>query len=171
MSELGHLRHFERPLEMSAMLPIATENGEPLKRRRRARSRRRAAARERQAPVERPAPPPAWPVVHSAAGPPLRGQPLDAFRAPLPAALDRRGNRRLLHRPRRQRAGAGYVYFEDEPGRRSAARLLTRNDARRIAANIGKLQLHKLAGPAPTSVETARAGDQSRWKPTPFDRE
>ena len=50
----------------------------------------------------------------------------------------RRGNGRLLYRE-----GSGislaYVYFEEKPGRRAAAKLLTRGEARRIAANIAKL--------------------------------
>jgi hypothetical protein len=32
-----------------------------------------------------------------------------------------------------------YVYYEEESGRRSAAKLLTKDEARRIAANIAKL--------------------------------
>jgi hypothetical protein len=32
-----------------------------------------------------------------------------------------------------------FVYFEEDPGRRSAAKLLTKDEARRIAVNFAKL--------------------------------
>lgn len=45
----------------------------------------------------------------------------------------------LLHRARPYGFPVAYVYFEQEPGRRSAANLMTKDEARRIAANIAKL--------------------------------
>jgi hypothetical protein len=40
----------------------------------------------------------------------------------------------VLHRPRRYGHALAYVYFEGEAGRQAAAKLLTRDEARRIAA-------------------------------------
>ena len=41
--------------------------------------------------------------------------------------------------PDANRQQLAYVYYENEPGRRSAAKLLTKDEARRIATNSVKL--------------------------------
>jgi hypothetical protein len=69
----------------------------------------------------------------------------DAQIAPLPAALGQRDKSCFIVRDNNGQALA-YVYFEDEAGRRAAANLLTRDDARRIAANIAKIPQFRRGG-------------------------
>jgi hypothetical protein len=58
---------------------------------------------------------------------------------PLSATLVGRSNAELFYCARRNGQALSCVYYESEPGRRSAAKLLTRDEARRIAANVAKL--------------------------------
>ncbi len=55
---------------------------------------------------------------------------------PLLAALVRRGTDACYVVRDANGHALAYVYFEDEPGRRSAAKVITRDEARRIVVNI-----------------------------------
>jgi len=59
-------------------------------------------------------------------------------RFPPPWSIDEANDACFIVRDRTGQALA-YFYFEDEPGRRSAAKLLTRDEARRLAMNFAKL--------------------------------
>jgi hypothetical protein len=61
-----------------------------------------------------------------------------ARRFPPPWTLDEQNNACFIVRDATGQA-LGYFYFEDERGRRSAANLLTRDEARRMAVNFAKL--------------------------------
>jgi endo-1,4-beta-D-glucanase Y len=59
-------------------------------------------------------------------------------RFPAPWTFDEANNACFIVRDH-NRFAVAYVYFESEPGRRAAAKLLTKEEARRITANIAKL--------------------------------
>ena len=72
--------------------------------------------------------------------PPDRQRPAvpAARRFPPPWTIEENNNACFIVRDNNGQA-LGYFYFEDEPGRRSAAKLLTRDEARRMAVNFAKL--------------------------------
>jgi hypothetical protein len=70
----------------------------------------------------------------------LKGWSSNTAHPPLPAAMvDPKLDRPCFIFRDTNGQALAYVYFENEPGRRAAAKLLTRDEARRIAANIAKL--------------------------------
>jgi endo-1,4-beta-D-glucanase Y len=59
-------------------------------------------------------------------------------RFPPPWSIDETNDACFIVRDKTGQA-LGYFYFEEEPGRRSAAKLLTKDEARRLAVNFAKL--------------------------------
>ena len=59
-------------------------------------------------------------------------------RFPPPWTIDEANDACFIVRDATRQALA-YFYFDEKPGRRSAAKLLTRDEARRMAANFAKL--------------------------------
>ena len=82
-------------------------------------------------------------------------------RFPAPWAFDEANNACFIVRDHNGLAVA-YVYFESEPGRRAAAKLLTKDEARWIAANIAKLPGLLDAAPADSAKSLMSGGDEVR---------
>jgi hypothetical protein len=62
-----------------------------------------------------------------------------AIPPPLPRALVDRGKHRCFIVRDHDKQALAYIYYENESGRRSSAKLLTRDEAFLIAVNIAKL--------------------------------
>ena len=75
-------------------------------------------------------------------------------RFPPPWDLEEHDQRCFIVRDNNRMALA-YVYFEEKAGRRSAAGLLTRDEARRIAANIGEV--------AGVAAQAQQGAGESDW--------
>ena len=62
---------------------------------------------------------------------------METRRFPAPWSIE--DTRGVLHCPRRQRAGVGHLYYNDEEHQRSVNKRLTKDEARQIAENVAKL--------------------------------
>ena len=65
-------------------------------------------------------------------------RPMNTRRFPPPWTVEDHNDACFIVKDRAGHALA-FVYYQEEPGRQTAANLMTRDEARRIAANIAKL--------------------------------
>jgi hypothetical protein len=79
-----------------------------------------------------------WPLIAFRIRSNRKSRSCPTRRFPPPWTLEENNDACFIVRDKNGQALA-YVYFEDEPGRRAAANLLTKDEARRMAANFAKL--------------------------------
>jgi hypothetical protein len=84
-----------------------------------------------------------------------RGRLMNARRFPPPWTIDDNGACFIVKDNNGQ--ALAYVYYENEPGRRAAANLLTSDEARRIAANIAKIPEYRRGGQCEADLTGAKS--------------